>query len=117
VGATRIIQLRNADGEPNGFSLELRRLLDGTLAVRIFEPGQRAGIATHAAVSIAEIAGALAKGTELKAATRVGFYGFLRERDIVEVSYYCFEDDVERKWIASVNDMLMALREITRFVA
>jgi hypothetical protein len=117
VGSSRIVELRNAGGEPNGFSLELRRLLDGMLAIRIFEPGQRAGIAMPGGASLAQIAGALIKSVELRVPTRVGFYSFLRERDTVTVGYYCFEDDAERRWLASVNDVLLALREVTRYVA
>jgi hypothetical protein len=112
VGAARIITLRCPDGTYDGFVLELRRMPDGALSVRIFQPGQRAGLGSSASSSIAAFAGALAKKRELKLNVHVAHYSFQRDHDWVRVELFDYETDSKQNWLAPTSVVLDALSEI-----
>jgi hypothetical protein len=103
--------LRSEDGTLNGYSLELRRLLDGTVVLRIVDPGQRAGIGMPGTVVVSDMARALARSMELRIQTRTGCYAIMRERDIVRIVYTSLQATADQAWNASIADLLLALRD------
>lgn len=117
VGAATKINLRNHDGDEDGFVLELRCLLDGTLIIRIMEPGQRAGIGLPGSIRLSELAGAFAKSVELRCFTQVGFYSFQRHHGLVAINYFRSEDGWLRRWNAPLAELLEALRDFGRRAA
>lgn len=101
----------------DGQALEMRRLLDGSLIIRILEPGCRAGIGVPATSTIAEFARALARYQELRIKTAIGIYSFHRERDAVRVGYFQFDNSWLRTWTAALAPILEALRAVSQRAA
>jgi hypothetical protein len=109
VGAARIITLRCTDGTWDGYVLELRRMLDGTLGVRIFRPGQRSCITLHGGCSLAAFAAAFAKGTELKLVVHTLHYSFQRDHDWVRVGLFDNDTGSSQNWLAPAAEFLGTL--------
>lgn len=112
VGAARSIVLEGPEGDSDGCSLELRRLFDGTLILRICEPGCRAGVGYPASASLATIAGALAHGKELRIDARAGHYMLLRDQEWLHLSYFSAEKAMLRSWRAKLTPILVALKSL-----
>lgn len=117
MGTAKSIYLCDEFGEPDGFTLELRRLLDGALILRVCDFGQRAGIGIPASTSVSDIASALATSAELCIETRAGQYCFRRERSAVRFAYRSHDGQWDRHWTMRISDLVSALSDVCRRAA
>jgi hypothetical protein len=112
VGAAKLIDLYGQEGKGDGYAFEIRRLLDGSLILRIIEPGRRAGIGMPASTPTSDLARALSQNVELRIKTVVGLYSLQREQNHVRISYFQFEDSWLRVWKCELAAMLNAMKEL-----
>ncbi|MFI5387032.1 MAG: hypothetical protein ACHQ50_13035 [Fimbriimonadales bacterium] len=110
VSEPRMVELRKQDGAVDEHRLDVRRLPNGALVIRVFEPGKRAGIGLPGITSLAAMAGAIAKSTELRILTRTGFYSFRRSQEWVQIGHFSREDAQLHAWKASTAELLAALK-------
>jgi hypothetical protein len=90
----------------------MRRLLDGSLILRIIGPGRRAGIGIPGSTGTADLARSLAHSLEFRIRTTVGLYSLQREQNLVRISYFQFEDSWLRTWRCELSAMLAALHDL-----
>jgi len=114
VGAARIVKLWSQDGTLDGYLLEMRRQLDGSLSIQVLAPAESLEHWLAGRSSVSEIAGAIAKSADLRIPSADGDYQLRRDHTRVMISH---SESKEARWHASAAEILIALKDLGRDAA